>query len=374
MRLYALKDTLEKALRMRDWRFSFIPVIFGLLYLFIQLGAGAPDASTWLLLFASLLTSFGFASFGYLLNEWTDISADAQAGKPNKLAHLTTLQRTGLMVVVVIIGGLPWFILPTDQLSFQLIFLELCLFIIYSLQPLRLKNFLGISNILDAGYAYVVPIYLAKHTFSLYFQGSLSTRADILLFSLLFCLGLRNILIHQINDLHHDQHIGQYTLPSILGLQRTNLLLWLHLGVELLLLLSLLWLNFQPWYNWGLSILVFGWIWISFKNEIFSRPLVNQNIVYHPLRHLFDPLYQLLLPLFFLSLLLLQHLLWWPLLLLHAWLFIPKAYLEILFSKTRIALSYVVNYSIWFLFLLVGVNLKNRKQSALQYLKSISKK
>ncbi len=374
MRLFAVKNTLENALRMRDWRFSFIPVIFGLLYLFVHLGAGAPLADTWLLLLASLLTSFGFASFGYLLNEWTDITSDAQAGKVNKLAHFTQLQRGGLMLAVILIGGLPWLILPSDKLSFQLILLELSLFIVYSLQPLRLKNFWGISNVLDAAYAYVVPIYLAKHTFSLYFQGSLSTHSDLLLFSLLFCLGLRNILIHQINDLHHDQYIGHFTLPSVLGLKRTNILLWLHLFTELVLILSLLYLNYHASYIWGLLFLVVGWIWICFKNEIFTRPLVNQNIVYHPLRHLFDPLYQLLLPLFFLGLLLLQHLFWWPLLLLHAWLFIPKSYLEILFSKTRISMSYLVNYSIWFLFLLVGVNLKKREQSALQYLKSITKK
>lgn len=373
MQPFNWSHTLVKALRMKDWRFSFIPVIFGLLYLFIYIGQGTsqPQIDIILLLLGSLFTSFGFASFGYLLNEWADIADDAKAGKQNKLAYLSLLQRIGLLFLTLTLLALPWLFLPKDSKSFILILLEISLFVVYSLPPIRVKNWLLIPNVIDALYAYVVPIYLAYHTFALHYGELLGAEQRLLLFFLLFVLGFRNILIHQINDLHFDRRSNKRTLPDFLGLQTSNqvlvALLFIEGAVLLYLLVKVLFLGIWPF----LLLLILCWIWLSRRNSIFKKPIVNQKIVYHPIRHLYDPLYQLLFPLLLLILLLQASLYWIPLLLLHLMLFVPFSFVQHLFNKSRIYLSIIVNYGIWLFFLIIGVDLKKRKQSALGFLGSI---
>jgi 4-hydroxybenzoate polyprenyltransferase len=362
-----------KALRMKDWRFSFIPVIFGLLYLFIYLGqeSSLPRFDIILMLIGSLFTSFGFASFGYLLNEWADISDDAKAGKQNKLAYLSLLQRIGLLFLTLTLLALPWLFLPKDTESFILIGIEIALFVIYSLPPFRFKNWLLIPNVIDALYAYVVPIYLAYHTFSLHYGELLALQQRCLLFCLLFILGFRNILIHQINDLHFDRRSNKRTLPDFLGLQTSNQVLVALLFIEGALLL---YFSVQAIYSgkWPfLLLLILCWIWLSRRNLLFKKPIVNQKIVYHPIRHLFDPLYQLLFPLLILILLLNASLYWLPLFILHLILFVPFSFVQHLVNKSRIFLSILVNYGIWLSFLIIGVDLKKRQQSALGFLGSI---
>lgn len=375
MQLSILKKSLENALRVQDWRFSFIPVIFGLLYLFILFGNGTPNLATWLLLAGSLMTSFGFASLGYLINEWTDIAEDTKAGKHNKLLGFTQRQRVGLFFLVVSFLGLPWVFLPSDFLSLVLIFIEILLFVLYSIPPFRLKNKLLLPNIIDALYAYVVPILLALHTFVLHYgQFSFHIVFLSLLFGLLFTLGMRNIFIHQINDLHHDMSVGKKTLPVALGLQHANrfliFLMCIETGLIVLLLLNCFVSKTIPF----LLLMLLGWLWVSYKNQIFQRPIVNHVLVYHPVRHLYDPIYQLFFPLIILLVLLLQSLNWWPLLLLHFWLFVPKAYLHLIYANIKLFTSYAVNYSIWFFFLCFGIDLKKRNQSALEFLQTLRPK
>jgi 4-hydroxybenzoate polyprenyltransferase len=364
------------ALRVKDWRFSFIPVIFGLLYLFIFLGqvSSDPQLSVISLLLGSLFTSIGFASFGYLLNEWSDIKDDFKAGKHNKLVYLSLVQRISLLFFTLALLGFPWLFLPKNAASLFLILTEICLFVGYSLPPFRFKNWLLIPNVIDALYAYVVPIYLAYHTFSLHYGELLVFKHRLLLFILLFVLGFRNILIHQINDLHFDRRAAKRTLPDVLGLHKSNRLLLSLIVLEAVLLLYFFAevLNFSNWPF--LLLLVICWLWLCRRNQLFKKPIVNQKIVYHPIRHLFDPLYQLLFPLLLIVLLLKTSLFWLPLLVLHLLLFVPLSFVKHIAGKCRLYLSIIINYSIWIFFLFIGIDLKKRNQSALGFLGSIVKK
>ena len=76
------------ATRAKDWRFSFLPQIFGNLYLWLILFDIPFSISSVLLLILSLITSFGFAALGYFINEFFDKKDDENYNKVNKLLRL----------------------------------------------------------------------------------------------------------------------------------------------------------------------------------------------------------------------------------------------------------------------------------------------
>ena len=110
-------------------------------------------------------------------------------------------------LILLLAALLPWAtVLPFSGLAGILLGAELMLFFLYAVPPFRFKErgFLGLAT--DATYAYVVPALLAAMTFASI--GDLP-RGDIahLLTALVVWqapLGLRNIILHQIEDSAND--------------------------------------------------------------------------------------------------------------------------------------------------------------------------
>jgi 4-hydroxybenzoate polyprenyltransferase len=104
-------------------------------------------------------TLFGIAGLGYFINDWADIRSDQLAGKPNKVGELSLGVRLLILILLCAFSFLPWLILPMNEYSWALIGIEIILFLMYSLPPLRLKEkgFLGI--ITDTMYAYISKSY-----------------------------------------------------------------------------------------------------------------------------------------------------------------------------------------------------------------------
>ena len=91
------------ATRAKDWRFSFIPQIFGNIYLWLLLFKIDFGIKGLILLLLSLITSFGFAALGYLINEYFDQEDDAKAGKINKLKFIPKLYLIKLIIIILLI-------------------------------------------------------------------------------------------------------------------------------------------------------------------------------------------------------------------------------------------------------------------------------
>lgn len=193
--------------RIKDWWQSKAALLMGMVYLFTAwFGIGFEQFL--LLALLSVATISGFASFGYLLNDFFDREKDALAGKKNFLAGKSQWSIMLLFLVAFIILLLPWKWLPFDVFSAALIGLQILLFLIYSAPPFRLKE-KGIAGIIiDALYAHALPVILAAYTYSLAAGKPLSIIPISLLFIWQSFSGIRNILLHQVDDLQSDKKSG----------------------------------------------------------------------------------------------------------------------------------------------------------------------
>jgi 4-hydroxybenzoate polyprenyltransferase len=375
------------ATRAKDWRFSFIPQIFGNLYLWLILFDIPFSTSTVLLLILSLLTSFGFAALGYFINEFFDKEDDENSNKINKLKLVSSINQFWLFVLILLFTFLPWFFLPFNNISVILILTQIALFILYCVPPIRFKKNAYLAVILDALYAYTIPLLLSYYTYFL-FAGSKTIYVSFLFaYSfLLFIVGLRNIIIHYINDIFKDKLSGTKTLPRIIGVLKTNALLKFLLYSELFLCTYVILLVAIK--QKILYLLFIGVLYLVYKAIIQSKNPKDNIIVNRPIRHIPDLYYQVYAPAIILFALVLHNLNWLILLPVHIALFVPFFRLQPIISLLqrisfklyniskllyyiviRQLLSRIVNYTIFFLFLLIGVNLKTRKTSALGYFK-----
>lgn len=202
------------------WRYK-VPFLIAMPYWMIWVRSISPEKAAWGFLF-SCMTILGIAGFGYLLNDFSDREEDRRAGKPNAVEGLAPFLLALLLLMLVALAVLPWLVFfPLDSLSYGLLSAEFVLFILYSLPPFRLKERGWAGLICDALYAHAVPTVLAAHTFSL--MGVTDYPKWGLFFGVLgawqFVLGLRNILLHQLQDREKDEKTGTRT-PVVMAGER----------------------------------------------------------------------------------------------------------------------------------------------------------
>jgi len=210
----------------RPWTYK-APFLISVPYYVVLLGALSLGTALGAIL-ASAVTIIGTAGLAYLLNDVADREADAKAGKPNFVLHRPLQVVVGLAMAFAVLALVPWVVvLPLTPRTAGLVALELALFIVYSLPPVRLKDRGGLGAIADALYAHVNPAVLAAVTFAA--LGGLSDRRLFPFVAVLglwqLALGLRNILLHQLVDLEHDRATGIRTWVAALGTDRGERLL-----------------------------------------------------------------------------------------------------------------------------------------------------
>lgn len=372
--------TILMATRAKDWRFSFIPQIFGNLYLWLLLFNIGFSIQALILLLLSLITSFGFAALGYYINEYFDQEDDAKAGKINKLQFISNSNKIVLLTLILLSTYIPWIWLPHSIVSVWLIGIQILLFMLYAAPPFRLKKNSYLSGITDALYAYIIPLLLSYYTYYLY-SNSTSINLPFLVCygALLFVAGYRNIIIHYINDIFKDKKAGLITLPRAIGVKKTNTLIIILLLVELILIVSKI--SIAATQITALWLLLIPIIFLLHKAIKQVQQLPNNIIVNKPIRHAPDLYYQVYAPALILGVLVLNNFMWLLLVPIHIALFIPlfrlhpiiSWYQRINFKRyyifVRQILSWIVNYTLFFMFILIGVNLKKRQLSALGYIK-----
>lgn len=366
------KSAIEST-RINDWKSSFVPFVLGFVYLWIFLFDFQPTTKTFFISLFSLLTTLGFASFGYIINEWFDIEEDKRAGKLNRFAFLSNRTKYLLLSTSLVLLFFPWYFLPYDYLSFTLIGLELLSFLVYSILPFRLKRFPLLSCILDTMYAYLIPLLLSMHTFSIGVPEKLSQSNVLLLLIPIFLIGFKNILLHQVKDSIKDAFAGRKTMPHILGVEKTDKLLQILFIAEItsfaFVLQSL---------KAGLLLVSCYLVYVLIKTYIHKSLQINAPFQPFTFFTLSDGFYQIWFPFIVLFLLMLHN---------SAWLFLVCIHLAIAafsfqsfflkgdFSKMIDFITHVfsllINYLIFYFFLLFGINLKREKVSVWQY---ISKK
>ena len=214
-------DLVYRRLRLRNpWNYK-APLLISLCYLAIALGR-APWDQALLGILAALCTIAGIAGVAYFINDLGDVRADLLAGKDNAVAGMGWRQRVLTLTVFLAAALGPWLYLPFTRVSAILLAAEFGLFVIYCFPPFRLKvrGFLGV--IADAAYAHALPAVLAVLTFA-YLASEPIADLPVFLLALAgwqFALGMRNIVLHQLQDHDADVAGGSRTLAVTLGPER----------------------------------------------------------------------------------------------------------------------------------------------------------
>lgn len=228
-----------KLYRAEDWWVGKVSMLMGLLYFFsIRFLIHFDTFALYSL--GSLITIIGFASFGYLVNDYYDLQKDRLVGKKNFLIGKSINQRIVFGLVSAAILIMPWMFLPSDSISYLLIFVQLLLYIIYSAPPIRLKEKGLLGVISDALYAHAVPSILAAYTYTLIARQKPSALFLFILFFWQFSVGVRNVLLHQLKDHQKDIESGTDTF-LISSRLKFNKSIFSKLNIpELVFLLTLL--------------------------------------------------------------------------------------------------------------------------------------
>ena len=272
---------LFKKLRLSNpWNYK-APVLISVPY-FMMCASEMAFESSLLAFGASLLTIFGISGFGYYTNDLADIKKDAAAGKPNALADVSWFLRILLLLFLLSCALLPWvFYFPVKSWTIILLIIEFGLFILYAFPPFRLKErgFFGV--LADAGYAHVVPGILAALTF-FWLAGSKFEKISLYLIILgtwQFCLGVRNILLHQLQDEENDRNSGTRTIVVKHGAKLGWVLVkYLFVPGELVALLALGWLYSSEMLYFVLVYPVFALIqFVNYKlqGKTFAKDIRN---------------------------------------------------------------------------------------------------
>jgi len=190
-------ENLLKLIRWDEWYDSKIALFF-FVYYYLLLAHNKVQLQDMLSLLPLGIFFVSLASFGFMLNDYSDRFIDKAAGKPNTMNRLSN-QKQILVLTIALLLGLTAFI-PFYQYKFAIIFLFLSYLssILYSTYPFKLKE-KGTSGIICASLAqWVLPTLIV---FSIFEHFAL----DTILFAILSVLiGLRWILVHQLIDRSRD--------------------------------------------------------------------------------------------------------------------------------------------------------------------------
>lgn len=229
-----LKLFLKKSknlIRWKEWNTSKLPLIFFMFYYLIAINK---DFS-----YTSLLSFFNFvafvcsyASFGYMINDFSDREVDKKAGKTKAIAQISPRAAKLVLFSIFLLGvliSLPFWLHNTDFLILLIVMYLLSTF--YSLPPVRFKERYWMGIIVASITQRVFPALLCFVIYN-YFGW------DSLLFLLLFfVIGIRWIIVHQIKDYKNDLKANVKTFITSIGILKGTLYLSVYIiPVEIVLL------------------------------------------------------------------------------------------------------------------------------------------
>lgn len=375
---------IKEIFRINDWWKSKAALLMGMVYLYTAWFAIDFEKMISLSLL-SISTIAGFASFGYLCNDLFDREKDKIAGKRNFLIGKSNGQIILLFLVAATILSVPWLYLPFNALSIFLFAFELLLFFFYSVKPFRFKERGPFGIITDALYAHAIPVLLSLYTFHLVSQLPLQILPIGILLLWQTTNGVRNILLHQDEDLDADKKSGaknfvfELSQETFFTLIKYCLAAEIILGTAFFILLSMgnsqfmlcvalifffATISFIIFYNSGLSIFL-QTRWKYFPNPVYEKwlPVVlllglsAQNLRFLILVFTHITLFNFSFYREFFNHVMLP---------LRDWL---KASFIFCLITLRRFFSFIINYTIHLAFLAFGINLKQNNLSALAYLK-----
>lgn len=299
------------------------------------------------LLPAYLLIGIG----GYFLNDLFDQKADRLAKKFN----VTSLLNKNLLTLIII--GL-WFIgfyfVYTLSVKASLfLIMQFIALLLYSATPFRFKERGVLGVITDALYAHVIPELILLSIIREYTEIPYWLWAMFLLFT--FSIGIRDILIHQVQDFKNDSrsNTSTYVLNNV-SRSKGYVYACNIIGISSISLFFFFTLIF----NFTVPFLIlFILISVSYSVMVVkNKTLVNDELI---------RIYIISSSIVFAYLLIDNTFYYGFMFLIHPYFI---SFIRQTFPIIRKLISYIfvniiplaVNYSLYYLFLIVGRNLKNK--------------
>ncbi|HHE54754.1 MAG TPA: hypothetical protein ENL21_03155 [Caldithrix abyssi] len=178
-----------------------------------------------------ILFSIFATTYGYLVNDYSDMELDRQHGKSNtfeKDSKTKAVLVVALIFLLALLTSLPFWDRP------YFVGLTLLWFLItsfYSLPPIRLKE-RGTANIIFVVLAQrLLPVLILFSVFNFWHVPFLIT-----LLSYVFLRGLSSDVNHQLEDYENDLKTGTQTFAVSKGFRRVQNLFFISLQLEKLLL------------------------------------------------------------------------------------------------------------------------------------------
>lgn len=309
-----------------DWWLHQTPKLLAVGYAEILLEGISPQKSITTVI-ALIASMFFVAAYGHVVNDTFDIDADLRANKPNRIAHLSKLKRTFLIIGLAIAGLIPWIwigFIPFSAILLATLYVSLT---IYAAPPLRLKERAAWGVFSDSFSVHLVPTLLVATVFS---HLNDATKPETNIFAVVstacyFLMGIRGIVSHQIADRENDLKSGVKTLITNLELAGVNQIRLrvtrFVLPTEIIFLVGMLSIICQ-----SQPLLIVFFVFYAILSIInFKRWFFNTiNLTYLDGYYIFPhDLYEVWLPLSLLCFLSLQKSAFVVLLILHILLFYP---------------------------------------------------
>ena len=165
-----------------------------------------------------LISAFGIAAFGHVVNDASDVEADVRAGKRNVLAAWPARARGALGIAMLGVGFAPWLVFDLPGRALVVLGCIAALLVIYAVPPFRLKERGLLGVMADAAYAHALPV---SFILALFEGAALPRPFDVLwpvsILVWAFCFGIRGIIIHQLWDASSDRQAGVRTFVTAKG-------------------------------------------------------------------------------------------------------------------------------------------------------------
>ncbi len=284
------------------WGFKAAPIL-GFTYLYFYFFEFSLTDKV-IIFFLSATTIIGIAGFGYVINDFYDIEFDKRAGKKNPFEGKSRLFILLVGMILSALALLPWTILRSNIYIWLALSFQMILYFVYAHPIIRLKEKSIWGPVCDALYGHAIPIIIASLTYQQYLGSNIPYDElwfFITLFLWQFFKGIRNILLHQLEDYENDLSAGIQTLTTEKGKDTIyQKILFVIIPMEIVnLILFLISLHtFIPW--------TFVLIFVFLLLYIFGHGIFR-NVKWHPKEYsdnayiyFINDLYEVYFPYFFL--------------------------------------------------------------------------
>lgn len=258
--------------RAKEWYDSKVPMLISAsLYLFaIQKTPFTLD--NFLTIIILLLFYSIFLSFGYIINDYSDIEVDKKAGK-NKVIHRFPHWLALLFVILTALIGFGIILVFKRNITILILLLIIYFFgMSYSAKPFRFKEKGVLGLIVSSSAQRCFPLILV---FTI--QEVPQPWIIILWIVLSFIVGLRYILVHQYIDMENDIKSGVQTF-ALKKEKAVKIMIPIVFSLEIILI-TILYIPLCIQQTWIIGFLVF-YIVLSTIRWIGSQSVFGQKALY----------------------------------------------------------------------------------------------